>query len=174
MTTHWRPKRAESPEVTSRVAGSTSPPAPPVLPTVSSPTTELTTTSDPGDVLGNGSSSSYTLANAVFIPRGSVSQMEVQVLPTAGGSAFLRFISPGGDLGVGTYDLVPVVSSGSGSTVVGLGSCAAGIKGKFTILEYSHGPYGDLYTLRMAIELRCGTATAAYRISINVFADPWR
>lgn len=156
------------------LAGSTSPPPAPVLPTVTSPTTLFTATSDPGDVLGNGASSSYTLANAVFIPRGYDSQAEVSILPTSGGSIFFRIVAPAGNLGVGTYDSVPVTSSGSGSSVGGLGSCSAGITGKFTILEYSQGPNGDLYAFRMGIELRCGTATAAYRVQINVFADPWR
>jgi hypothetical protein len=156
------------------LAGSTSPPPPPVLPPISQGTTQFTATSDPGDVLGSGSSLDYTLANAVFGARGSATQTEVTVSPKAGGSIFLRFVSPSGNLGVGTYDSVSVVSSGSGSTADGLGTCSAGIKGKFTILEHSYGPTGALYTLRMGVELRCGAATAAYRISINLFADPWR
>ena len=156
------------------LAGSTSPPAPPVLPTPSSPTTLFAATSDPGDVLGNGASSTYTLANAVFIPRGSSSQAEVSILPASGGSMFFRIAAPSGNLAVGTYDSVPVSASGSGSNANGIGGCSAGITGKFTILEYTHGPNGDLYTFRIRIELRCGTATAAYRVEINVFADPWR
>jgi hypothetical protein len=156
------------------LAGSTSPPPAPVLPMVTSPTTLFEATSDPGDVLGNGASSSYTLANAVFIPRGENSQAEVSILPTSGGSIFFRIVAPSGNLGVGTYDSVPVATSGAGSRANGLGGCSAGITGKFTILEYSHGPNGDLYAFRMAIELRCGTVTPALRVQINVFADPWR
>ena len=65
-------------------------------------------------------------------------------------------------------------SSGAALFTTGFGTCAGTVTGKFTILEYTYGTQGDLYSFRATFELRCGTATAALRGEIRVMADPWR
>jgi hypothetical protein len=157
--------------------GSTTPPAPPVLPAVTTPTTFFSFTSDPGDVLGNGGSGSFALANSTFVASGESTQVSVRVAPN-GTPFFFRFKSPNGQvLQPGTYDPVAgnLSSAGAALFTTGPGAvCSGTVSGRFTILEYVYGTQGDLYSFHATFELRCGTATAAFRGEIQVMADPWR
>jgi hypothetical protein len=69
---------------------------------------------------------------------------------------------------------VNAASAGARLTVTGLGSCSSTVTGKVTVQEYTFGTQGDLHSLRMTVELRCGAATAAFKGDIRVYADPWR
>jgi hypothetical protein len=157
--------------------GSTSPPPPPVLPPATGMTTLFSYTSDPGDPIGQGKSGSYATADTVFIPRGTQSGVSIVISPLAGSDFFSLSFKPatGQVLQPGTYDPVTTDPSSSGPALstVGFGFCA-GMTGKFTILEYTYGTQGNLYSFRATFELRCGAATAALHGDIRVMANPWR
>lgn len=149
-------------------AGSTSPPAPPVLVTPATPTTFFNYVSQPMDVLGSGLTGSYELATATFLARYNPGEVQVRVFTqTASFDRTIYFRTGGGTPpNVGTYDPGQF-------QLIGWGACSS-VSGKFTILEATYGPSGVVKRFRATFEIHCGSATAALTGEVYIVADPWR
>jgi len=162
-------------------------PPPPIAdfgPTPTTPTTEITFNSDPGDPIGNGQNVVYTLAGLRFSAWAVGTRPAVDIAfqsatgPLTTNWRIILAAATGSQLQVGTYTGATrypfsVNNGTNGLTVFGSGGCNT-VTGSFVVHEVTYGPQGEVLRLRATFEQHCDGIVPALRGEVRIVADPWR
>ena len=140
--------------------------------------------SDPGDYIGQGLTSSYATPTSPFVAtarnwQGENNRVDVVAWTNVGTADYwvLEFAAPPGQtLAPGTYsDAVRVVSQGSGQPgldVWGMGRGCNALSGSFTVSDAVFGPYGYVQSFHATFEQHCEGHVAALRGEVSVSNPP--
>jgi hypothetical protein len=147
----------------------------------STPTTQFSYVSDPGDVVGNGQSRTFTLSGMKFLARQVPDRrgVEISMESTSGPLTFWLIMfgaASGPALQPGTYagaTRYPFNSGVPGLSVTGGTGCNT-LTGSFVVHEAVYGPTGEVQRFHATFEQHCNGATPALRGEVRIVADPWR